>query len=118
VPSDSVSPEDPAALVDIAVHARRIVATVGPSSQRSFLADLVLQDATQYRLVAMGEAVKRLSLAFREGHEEVAWAEVAGLRDVIVHRYHRVSLERIWAIAHDDIPVLLAYIEPLLPPES
>jgi uncharacterized protein with HEPN domain len=35
-----------------------------------------------------------------------------------VHRYHRVSLERIWAIAHDDIPVLLAYIEPLLPPES
>jgi uncharacterized protein with HEPN domain len=115
-----MSPEDQdaSALVDMAVYARRIMASLAGVGEASFLLDIELQDALQYRLLIMGEAVKRLSAPFREAHAPVAWAEVAGLRDVLVHRYHRVSLERIWAIAREDVPALLAYIEPLLPPET
>ncbi len=55
----------------------------------------------------MGEAVKRLSPAFRDQHPRVAWNEIAGLRDIVVHQYHRVALRLIWGTTQRDVPAVL-----------
>ncbi len=65
----------------------------------------------------MGEATKRLSAEFRGAHAPVAWNEIAGLRDVLTHAYHRVSMKRVWDIASSDVPLLLVYVEPIPPSE-
>ncbi len=102
-------------LVDIAIRCRAIIALASPLNFDDFSQDPTAQAAVQHYLSIIGEAAKRLSPGFRETHPGVAWAEIAGLRDVIIHAYHRVSVRRIWEIARGDIPELLAYIEPLLP---
>ena len=42
------------------------------------------------------------------------WTAIAGLRDILVHRYDRVDVAEVWSIALRDVPELLAYIQPLL----
>lgn len=85
------------------------------TDERSFRDEPVLFDAVQYRLIILGEAAKRLTPEFRESHGDIAWSDVAGLRDVLVHAYHRVDAGQVFRIATRDVPNLFAYIEPLLP---
>ena len=74
------------------------------------------QDAVARQLTIVGEATKRLSAEFRAAHAEVPWRDVAGFRDVIVHDYFRVDVERVWDVVMNHLPRLIATIEPLLPP--
>jgi uncharacterized protein with HEPN domain len=41
---------------------------------------------------------------------------VIGLRNVLTHQYGQVDDQRIWRIATDDVPRLIAQLEPLVPP--
>jgi hypothetical protein len=40
--------------------------------------------------------------------------EIAGLRDVLIHDYPNLDLERIWLVASRDVPELLRVIEDFL----
>jgi len=111
-------PDDESTLLDIADAARRIGAVLSGLDQAGFRTDEEAQDAIFYRLVVIGEAVKRLSPSFREDHAEIGWQAIAGLRDILVHAYERVNLGLIWNVAASDVPSLLACIEPLLPAEG
>jgi uncharacterized protein with HEPN domain len=73
------------------------------------------QDAVLRRLIIIGEATKRLSPEFRSQHPTIPWRNIAGLRDIAVHEYERVDLDRIWRIIQTDLLELLTYIQPLLP---
>jgi uncharacterized protein with HEPN domain len=64
----------------------------------------------------IGEAVKRLSLAFRAAHPEVPWKLIAGTRDKLIHHYEDVDLEEIWRMVTSDLPELIRLVEPLAPP--
>jgi len=54
----------------------------------------MVRDATPRNLEIIGEASKSLSPAFRASHPEVPWADMAGMRDVLIHRYSAVDLTR------------------------
>jgi uncharacterized protein with HEPN domain len=47
--------------------------------------------ATLYSLITIGEAVKKLSIAFRDGNPQIPWADIAGMRDILVHDYFDVD---------------------------
>jgi len=66
------------------------------------------------RLEVIGEAVKNLPLDFREKYPNIDWKKIAGLRDVLIHAYFGVSLERIWVIVKDDLPDLKKKIKKIL----
>ncbi len=102
---------DEDSLRDIALGARRTLRFVGEMSEADFLRDERTQAAVQHQLIIIGEAAKALSPSFREAHPEVAWREISGLRDILVHAYHRVSLREIWRIAESDLPGLLEFAE-------
>lgn len=43
---------------------------------------------------------------------------MAGLRDVLIHSYHRVSIDDVWLMVRDDVPAVLEYIERVLADEE
>ncbi len=49
--------------------------------------------ALRYHLIVIGEAVAEIGEDIRGGHPEVPWARIVGLRNELVHAYHRVDDE-------------------------
>jgi len=110
---------DDATLLDVVQHARLMLELLDGYDRDRFLADIRTQLAVVTRLFEiLGEAVKRLSPSFRDQHPGVPWREIAGMRDFLIHGYDRIDLSRVWDAAIEDIPRLLAVIEPQLPPKD
>jgi len=72
------------------------------------------QDAVLRNLEVIGEAVKRLTSGVRSEPSKVRWSEFAGFRDIAIHAYDTVNLERTWSVVENDLPVLKAEIRRLL----
>jgi len=53
--------------------------------------ELMAFDALLYRLLVIGEAVKALPPELLDQEPKVPWREVARLRDLLAHHYHRVD---------------------------
>ena len=66
---------------------------------RSSLNDEPIETWVLHNLQIMGEAVRGLSEQVRSVHPEVSWAQIVGMRDVIVHGYFGidVDLTRTWS---------------------
>jgi uncharacterized protein with HEPN domain len=71
-----------------------------------FLTDRTVQQAVAYNLAVVGEAARAPSDDFRQRHGDVPWREVIGQRNVVVHEYHRLDIDRIWSTVESDIPRL------------
>lgn len=84
--------------------------------QGRFFEDDMVQDAVIRNLEIIGEAAKRLDETYRVAHPEIPWRAFAGLRDVLIHQYEGIDLERVWTIVENDLPDLKQAIAELLPP--
>jgi len=81
-----------------------------------FMSDSMVQDAVLRNLEVIGEATKRLDDAYRKTHPQIPWRAVAGLRDVLIHQYEGVDMDRVWNVVVDALPNLKNAIAELLPP--
>jgi len=61
------------------------------------------QDAILRRLEIIGEAVKKIPPEIKEKQKEVPWKSIAGLRDVVIHEYFGVNMDRVWKLIHSDL---------------
>ncbi|NIA06677.1 MAG: DUF86 domain-containing protein [Actinobacteria bacterium] len=68
-----------------------------------FSASTQLQDAVLRRLEILGEAAKNVPPAFRNKHPDIPWKKIAGLRDILIHEYFGVNLQRVWKAAKQDV---------------
>jgi uncharacterized protein with HEPN domain len=74
----------------------------------------VVQDAVIRQLMVLGEAANRVSRAMQAQSADVPWRDIIALRNVIVHQYEKINLERIWVTVHDDLPPVEKRISDLL----
>ncbi len=65
-------------------------------------------------LEVIGEAARNLSQDIRDSHPEIAWKQIAGTRDRLIHGYFDVDLDIIWAILTQDLPPLITELEKIL----
>jgi len=79
-----------------------------------FMASHTVQDAVLRNLQTMAEATQRLSDAAKAIRPEIEWRAVAAFRNVLVHNYLGVDLERVWEIVQRDVPALKAAILAIL----
>jgi uncharacterized protein with HEPN domain len=69
-------------------------------------------------LEVIGEAARNLSQDIRDSHPEIAWKQITGTRDRLIHGYFDVDLDIIWAILTRDLPPLVSSLEKLLSQEE
>ena len=79
-------------------------------SKARFLEDVGLQDKVIRRLAIIGEAVKGLPEEFRARHPAIAWKDIAGMRDILVHEYYDVNTLLVWRVVKKQVPKLLNYV--------
>ena len=84
----------------------------------SFLEDPVLGHAAVRLLEIIGEAAFNTTSATRDAHPDVPWRDIIGTRHRLVHGYFAVDMEIVWETATAKVPVLLALLEPFVPPEN
>jgi uncharacterized protein with HEPN domain len=99
-----MSKRDNAVLLDdIQMSLAKISRYVAGMDRTAFLADEKTVDAVVRNLEVIGEAVKQLPDDFKSAHTSVPWAQIAGLRNRIVHDYAGVDLEIIWQIVQESL---------------
>ena len=84
---------------------RRIEENVRQGRDR-FLASQTLQDAVLRNLQTMAESTQRLSDDLKATHPEIEWPRIAAFRNVLVHDYLGIDVERVWEITQRDLPQL------------
>lgn len=83
-------------------------------TEEQFSRNIQTQDAVLRRLAIIGEAVKHLPKDLKEKHKQIPWKQIAGARDIFIHEYFGVRMERIWKTIQKDLPELKKLVEKLL----
>lgn len=101
-------------LEDILESIERIEQYTKGRTKDEFLDDHEKQDAIMKRLEVIGEAVKNIPTEVKKKYPEILWKDIEGMRDVLIHEYFGVLMERVWGTAKNDIPKLKKQIAKLL----
>jgi len=82
--------------------------------QQVFDHDELIQNWVVHHIQIIGEATGKLSNEIKSQHPEVPWAIIKAMRNVLVHFYFGVNLEKVWKTTVSDLPVLKSQIETIL----
>ena len=106
---------DHAYIWDMLTAAREASEFIAGMSFRDYEQNGMVQAAVERKLEIIGEAAGRVSESLRNTHPEIPWRGMIGLRNVLIHEYGEVRQERVWLVAAEKIPELVAALTPLLP---
>ena len=97
--------DDRAYLLHIVECIRRIEENTADGKD-VFLSSHTLQDAVLRNLQTLAESTQRLSETLKSCHPQIEWRRIAAFRNVLVHDYLGIDIERIWEIAQRDVAEL------------
>ena len=80
--------------------------TYTQNGKEEFMLTPLIQDAVIRNFEIIGEAVKQVSDQIKKEHAEIHWREIAGFRDVLIHKYMGVDLDAVWNAVEIDLPIL------------
>lgn len=102
-------PIDDRIRIEHMLEAARDVRQYAQGRSRSDLdTDSMLLRALTNAVQEIGEAAANVSDEGRTRVPGLPWGQIVAMRHVLVHVYWGVDLDRLWATATDDIPVLIA----------
>lgn len=86
---------------------KKILRRTAGVSYEQFLADDEKRDGLIRQLEIIGEAVGRITLAFRGSHRDlIPWSEVKAVRNLLIHGYDTVDIDEVWKMVTADVPQL------------
>lgn len=98
--------------------ARGLQEMTSGTTQESFFEDLKLQWAVTRGIGIIGEAAARIGDDVRQKHPELPWANMIGMRNILIHAYFDVDLETVFGVIVNDLPRLILQIEAILSQDS
>ena len=110
-------PDDAATILDIVIACRRVLRFTADVDDADFLRNEEKHWAVCSQLLLIGEAARRLADELRSEHPAIPWPQIAGMRNRLVHQYDKINWVLVWKTAIEDIPMLLAELEPLVQDE-
>ena len=105
-------------LLHIIEAVERIQGYVQGMYLEEFLADSRTSDATLRNLEIIGEAARLVPEHVTLRHEQVPWADLRAMRNIVAQEYNRVNLRTIWDAIHNDLPPLVPLLLQLLEQET
>lgn len=67
------------------------------------------------QLIFIGENVKvidhKTDYSYLNTYPDIPWNDIMGLRDILVHEYHRIDPEEIFQVVKSDLPDLLSVVK-------
>lgn len=91
----------------------RIEEFTADTDRKEFAKDIKTQDAVIREFMVVGEATKRISTGLRQKHPDVPWRRLAGVRDVLIHKYFEINLDEVWNLI-DEVPKLRSAVVDIL----
>jgi len=75
-----------------------------PKGREAFERDELLQTWMVLHLQILGEACANLTDEIKQRHPDVAWKDIVGMRNVLVHGYFDIDLDVVWSTVEKDLP--------------
>jgi uncharacterized protein with HEPN domain len=104
-------------LVIIREATRALIDHAEGHTRESFDADRKTRSAVLFEVVIQGEGVKRLSPGFRDRYPEVPWAQIAGMRDRIVHSFDTIKFDIVWEVTQVHAASVLTVLDQIIAKE-
>ncbi len=82
--------------------------------RETFLQSRLIQDAVLRDLQTIGQSIGRLSNPLKTAHPEIDWRGIIGFRNVLVHDYLGINLDRVWEIVEGGLPHLKQSLQEIL----
>jgi len=82
--------------------------------EEAFRQSDLLQNWMVRHIQVIGEAARALSPQLRNRHPEIPWADIIGMRHVLVHDYFEIDLNLVWLVVSRDLSSLKREIEAIL----
>lgn len=108
--------DDKLYLIHIGECIDRIESYTQGMAKEAFLASSLVQDAVIRNLQILAESTQRLSVRVKGSPSRIDWHKIAGFRNILVHDYLGVDLEKVWNIVQNDLPVLKEVVGEMLGP--
>lgn len=54
----------------------------------------------------IGEAAYKLTINFKDSHQETPWRQIVAMRHILVHGYYQVTASEVFNVYTKDLPVL------------
>ena len=80
----------------------------------AFDADELIQTWIVHHITIIGEACRSLSDDFQARYVNIPWADIIGMRNILVHHYFGIDTEAVWSVVVRDIPELKLNIQVIL----
>jgi uncharacterized protein with HEPN domain len=93
---------------DIIAACRKVQRYTAGLDKKKFRGDEKTYDAALRNIEVIGEAAKNLPDHVRARVTGIEWRKIAGMRDIVAHKYFGVDDAILWSIISEKVPELLA----------
>lgn len=106
--------DDRVSLQQMLDHAHEAVQFTAGRSAEDLESDRLLALALVRLLEVIGEAARRISDELRYCYPEIAWSQIIGLRNRLIHGYDSIDVNILWRIITTDLPDLIGNLKSIL----
>jgi uncharacterized protein with HEPN domain len=109
-----MTPRDEVSMCQMLDHAEEARRLALGRSRLDLDADRVFELAITRLLEIVGEAAGRVSQSCRDQFPQIAWPQIVGLRNRLIHGYDEVDCDVLWKIVEHDVPQLISQLTQIL----
>lgn len=92
---------------DMEIYAQRAIDYLAEVPETSFAGDTLIQDAVLRCFEVLGEAARAVSPAGKAAYPAIPWPFIVGMRNRVIHEYHRIDLALVYTTVMSELPGLI-----------